>query len=78
MVIWVFDLWGSDFDDALRFLDWLRYSRHELGVIQVIDPNEADASTLGEFRLQSAEGDASRNVIIDQRLRSQYRRYFDE
>ena len=78
VVIWVSDLWGSDSGDALRSLDRLRYSRHELGVIQVIDPDEADAGALGEFRLHCAEGGASRTVIIDQRLRGQYRRFFEE
>lgn len=77
MVIWVSDLWGADLQDAMRALDRLRYARHELAVIQVIDPGEADAGERGEYEIADRETGALRKVIIDQRTRREYREKFE-
>jgi len=73
MVIWVSDLWGADTEDALRALDRLRYARHDLAVIQVIDPGETDAGERGEYEIEDHETGALRKVIIDQKTRTEYR-----
>ena len=76
MVIWISDLWGADLEDAVRALDRLRYSRHDLAVIQVIDPGEADPGERGEYELVDEETGISRKVIVDQRTRVEYREKF--
>lgn len=76
MVIWVSDLFGADLDDALRALDRLRYTRHDLAVIQMIDPGETEAGERGEYELADAETGALRKVIIDHRTRTEYRERF--
>jgi len=73
MVIWVSDLWGADLEDALHALDRLRYARHELAVIQVIDPTETDAGERGEYEVVDEETGAPRKVIVDHRTRAEYR-----
>jgi uncharacterized protein (DUF58 family) len=77
MVIWVSDLWGADLEDALHTLDRLRYSRHDLAVIQVMDPAEADAGERGEYELVDEETGALRKVIVDHRTRAEYREKFE-
>ena len=73
MVIWVSDLWGADTGDALRALDRLRYARHDLAVLQVIDPGETDAGERGEYEIEDHETGTLRKVIIDQKTRAEYR-----
>jgi uncharacterized protein (DUF58 family) len=76
MVIWISDLWGADLDDALHALDRLRYARHDLAVIQVIAPGEADAGERGEYELVDEETGVLRKVIVDHRTRAEYRDRF--
>jgi uncharacterized protein (DUF58 family) len=76
MAIWVSDLFGADLEDALRALDRLRYSRHDLAVIQVIDPGETDPGERGEYELVDHETSGLRKAIIDHRTRTEYREKF--
>lgn len=77
MAIWVSDLFGSDLKDALQALDRLRYSKHDLAVIQVLDPGEGEAGERGEYELVDTESGAVRKVIVDQRARAEYRHQFE-
>ena len=65
MAIWVGDLFGADLGDALRALDRLRYSRHELAVLQIRDPGEAEAGEPGEYEVEDCETGAVEKVIVD-------------
>jgi len=77
MVIWISDLWGADLEDALRALDRLRYSRHDVAVIQVVDPGETDAGERGEYEIEDSESGELRKVIVDHRTRVEYREKFE-
>ncbi len=65
LVVLVSDLWGADAEDAARALDQIRHRRHELAVIQVLDPAEESAGLPGEFELVDCEFGARRKVILD-------------
>lgn len=78
MVIWVSDLFGADLDDALKALDRLRYARHDLAVLQVIDPGEADPGERGEYELVDRETSQLKKAIVDYRTRAEYRKKFEE
>lgn len=79
LVIFVSDLWGQDPDDALRALDRIRYARHELAVIQLLDPGEQTAGAPGEFELLDCEYGERRKVILDRatarEFETQFQRY---
>lgn len=77
MVIWISDLWGTSSSDARNALNRLRYSGHEVSVIHVVDPSEADAGNVGEFRLDDCETGEAMTVLVDQKLRRAYRERFD-
>jgi hypothetical protein len=68
------------FDRAgfVRGLDLLRHHRHEVHVIQVFDPSEADPSVLGEYELLDVERRSRRKVTITQRSLNRYRQLFQE
>lgn len=76
-VVWVSDLWGSDPDDAVKSLDRLRHARHEVAVIQIRDPAEAEAGTPGEYELEDCETGEVRRVIISPQMARAYREKFD-
>lgn len=78
MVIWVGDLFGADLEDALRALDRLRYSRHEVAVIQIRDPDEAQAGEPGEYEVEDCETGAIEKVIVDSAMARRYRERFAE
>ena len=65
LVVFVSDLWGSDRGDALRAMDRIRYGRHELSVIQVMDEAEQTAGGAGEYELVDAEYGHRRKIILD-------------
>jgi uncharacterized protein (DUF58 family) len=65
LVVFVSDLWGGDRGDALRALDRIRYGRHELAVIQVMDESEQSAGQPGEYELHETEYGHRRKIIID-------------
>jgi uncharacterized protein (DUF58 family) len=65
LVVLVSDLWGFDRGDALRAMDRIRYGRHELAVIQVMDEAEQTAGTPGEYELVDAEYGHRRKIILD-------------
>lgn len=75
-VVWVSDLWGSDPDDAIKSLDRLRHARHEVAVIQIRDPAEAEAGTPGEYELEDCETGEIRRVIISPQMARAYREKF--
>lgn len=77
MAIWVSDLFGCDLKDALQALDRLRYTKHELGVIQVMDPGEGDAGERGEYELVDTETGNLRKAIVDHKARVEYRQQFE-
>ena len=78
MAIWVSDLFGADLGDALRALDRIRYSRHELAVIQIRDPGEAQAGEVGEYEVEDCETGATEKVIVDAGMARRYRERFAE
>jgi len=65
LVIFVSDLWGGDRGDALRALDRLRYARHEVAVIQLMDEAEQTAGDAGEYELLDTEYGHRRKIIVD-------------
>ncbi len=78
LVVWVTDLFGTDLDDALRALDRLRYSRHEVSVIQIRDPGEAQAGEPGEYEVEDCETGMVQKVIVDGGMARRYRERFAE
>lgn len=78
LVIWVGDFWGTDAEDAFRALDRLRYGRHDVALIQVRDPGEAEAGTPGEFELEDVESGTVRRVVISPQMARAYRERFDQ
>lgn len=77
-VVWVSDLWGSDVQDAFRALDRLRHGRHEVAVIQVRDPAEAQAGDVGEYELEDCETGGVRKVIVSRKMAQEYRERFEQ
>jgi uncharacterized protein (DUF58 family) len=66
------------FDRAgfVRGLDLLRHHRHELHVIQIYDPAEADPSVRGDYELIDVERRSRRKVTITDRSLRRYRQLF--
>ncbi|MEM1058518.1 MAG: DUF58 domain-containing protein [Verrucomicrobiota bacterium] len=65
LVVVVSDLFGSDLDDAFNALDRLRYARHELAVLQLLDPAETAPGEPGEYEFLDTEYGERRKVIVD-------------
>jgi len=65
LVVLVSDLWGSDRNDAIAAMDRIRYGRHELAVIQVMDEAEQTTGAAGEYELVDAEYGHRRKIILD-------------
>lgn len=76
MVLWISDLWGADKKDVLNALDRLRYSRHEIAVIQIFDSSESETGGLGEFKMESIENHNNLSVLIDKKLQLEYEKIF--
>ena len=68
------------FDRAgfLRGLDLLRHHRHEVHVIQLFDPSEADPGVLGDHELIDVERRSRRKVTVTQRSLRRYSQLFEE
>lgn len=77
LVVWVSDLWGSDPQDAFKALDRLRHARHEVAIIQVRDPAEAEAGLPGEYELEDCETGEIRKVIVSPQMAREYREKFE-
>jgi uncharacterized protein (DUF58 family) len=77
MVIVVSDLFGADLEDATRALDRVRYARHELAVIQIMDPGEQSAGELGEYELLDTEYGGRAKVIVDTAAAREFRDRFE-
>lgn len=73
LVLWITDCWGQNQEDAFAALDRLRYSRHEICVVQITDLDESEAGSVGEFRLSSIESSEEQTVLIDKRMQKRYR-----
>ncbi|MCH8473631.1 MAG: DUF58 domain-containing protein [Opitutales bacterium] len=67
------DLWGKNYPDAQKMIDRLRYARHEMMVVQTIDPSEMSPGDVGEFMLHDREGGQTRRITIDQREKERFR-----
>jgi len=78
VALWVGDLWGMDGEDALKAIDRIRYARHEVAVIQLMDPAEGHAGDIGEFEFQDCESGEKRMVIVDSRATREYRKRFED
>jgi uncharacterized protein (DUF58 family) len=82
LAVLVSDLWGFQRGDALRAMDRIRYGRHELAVIQIMDDAEQSAGAPGEYELIDAEYGEHRRIIIDRstaaEFESNYRAYQDQ
>lgn len=76
-VVWVSDLWGGDPEDAFKALDRLRHARHEVAVIQIRDPAEAEAGPVGEYELEDCETGTIRRVIVSPQAARDYRERFE-
>ncbi len=59
-----------------RGLDLLRHGRFEVGILQVSDPDEADAPAKGEVLLADRETGSVRRLRITDRMASEYRKAF--
>ena len=77
LAIWVSDLLGATPDDAIQALDRLRHARHDVAVVQIIDPDENGAGDPGEFEVEDVETGQTRTVIVDRQLAREYRARFD-
>ena len=71
----------SDFYDIDHFragLKFLRYPKHDIYTIQVVDPEERDPPLRGDLRLVDAETGADRAINVTDGLRARYRAAFEE
>jgi hypothetical protein len=63
-------------------MDQIRHRRHELSVIQIVDPAEESAGAPGEFELVDCEYGGRRKVILDRATAREYagrfQRYQDD
>lgn len=73
LVLWISDFFGATVDDAFLAADRLRYGRHEVGLLQVTDPNEGEPGEVGEYLLECIEGAETRPVRITEEHRRSYR-----
>ncbi len=78
VAIFVSDLFGTDAEDATLALDALRHARHEVAVLQIHDPAEAEAGERGEYELEEVESGEHRRVIVDPKVQAAYRHAFAE
>jgi uncharacterized protein (DUF58 family) len=74
MAVLVSDLFGAGLEDAFAALDRLRHAKHEIVVVQVVDPRELEAGDNGEFDLVDHESGARRKVVVDGQARAEYRK----
>mgnify|MGYP001314957751 FL=1 len=77
LVVWVGDLLGADSEDALRALDRLRHARHEIAVIQLLDPSEQRAAEPGEYEFEDCESGATRRVVVDAAAARAFRQRYE-
>ena len=71
----------SDWFDRAGFrpaLDQLRHQGHEVHVVQVFDPAEADPVALGDFELVEVERGTRRKVTINEQAVRRYKQLFAE
>jgi uncharacterized protein (DUF58 family) len=69
----------SDWFDRAGFrpaLDRLRHQGHEVHVVQVYDPAEADPAALGDFELIEVERGTRRKVTINEKALRRYKQLF--
>lgn len=78
LVIWLTDFWGADLQDAFRALDRVRYSKHEVAAIQIVDQGELTPQDPGEFELEEMENGSLKRVILDAAAFRQYQEKLNE
>jgi uncharacterized protein (DUF58 family) len=78
LVIWVGDLLGADPQDAMRAMDRLRHARHEVAVIQLLDPAEQHAPDPGEYEFEDCETGMKKRVVVDAAAARAFRERYDE
>ena len=69
----------SDWFDRVGFrrvLDLLRHRGHDVHVVQVFDPSEAEPKILGDFELIEVERGTRRQVTINEKALARYRQLF--
>jgi uncharacterized protein (DUF58 family) len=74
LVVVISDFYGLQ--SATKALDQLRFCKHELYVIQVVDPWELDPPIRGELRLVDGESDAHEDLTVSDSLLRRYREAF--
>ncbi len=72
MCLLLSDLWGKDDKDAFRALDHLRHARQEVGILQIIHPDELTAEGRGDFELVDRETGQTRRVLVDPAARKAF------
>lgn len=72
LVVLVSDCFGADLDDAFNALDRLRYARHELAVLQLLDPAESQPGEPGEYEFMDTEYGERRKVIVDRSAAAEF------
>jgi len=78
MVVMISDLFGSDLDDAFAALDRIRYARHEVAVLQLLDPAETKPGEPGEYEFLDTEYGERRKVIVDRAAAAEFNRNFTD
>lgn len=78
LVVVVSDCFGQDLQDAFHALDRLRYARHELAVLQLLDPTEAQPGEPGEYEFMDTEYGERRKVIVDRAAAAEFKQNFDD
>jgi uncharacterized protein (DUF58 family) len=71
----------SDWFDRAGYrpaLDQLRHQGHEVQVVQVFDPAEADPVVLGDVELIEVERGTRRKVTVNEQARRRYKQLFQE
>ena len=56
----------------------IRLGKHQIKVIQVLDPVEKDLSLNGDFNLRDSETDAVMRTFIGQNLKSRYQKLLND
>ncbi len=62
----------------MRALDLLRHARYEVGILQISDPEEAEAPHKGEVVLRDRESGRRMRIRVTDRVAAAYRRAFLE
>jgi uncharacterized protein (DUF58 family) len=73
LVVLVGDLFGNSLGDARSAMDRIRHAGHEIGVIQILSPDEIEPPAPGEYELEDCETGMVRQVALDPVKAGQFR-----